>query len=102
MKVKVSNKMREVIREAFPDCDVSLDKITRESYAVNVDYDLDRNAVDLDAKTGKMKVITINYPGEYYAIPAQVTTRDLIRIFRQASDNTLDAFKRELKAAYMI
>lgn len=102
MKVKVSNKMREVIREAFPDCDVSLDKITRESYAVNVDYDLDRNAADLDERTGKMKVITIDYPGELYAIPARVTTRDLIRIFRQASDNTLDAFKRELKAAYMI
>lgn len=95
MKVKVTYPMLKEIKKALPKYNVSLEKYTLEQYERFVDFDVYRNEIDYDDKTGKMKVIKIIYPDSYYAMPRYLTTKDLSQIFKY-SDKTYNGFIKEL------
>ena len=49
------------------------------------------NETDWNATTGKMRVIKVLYPDEWYAMPRYLTTKDLQRLAYE-SDRTYDGF----------
>jgi hypothetical protein len=103
MKVKVTNAMAKEIKKALSGIaeNVTFGKMNMDLYKWNVDTDLFSHEDDFDMNTNKFKVIRIDYPGDCYAIPAYVTTQDLVMIFRN-SDRTYDGFFKEIRNAYAI
>ena len=67
--------------------------MSRDEYARNVD-DIWDNARDYNSAIGKMQVILITYPAEYYAIPRFLTTRTLSRAFHDCGEKTFDNFMK--------
>lgn len=63
--------------------------ITPRDYEINVDYDLLRNEIDYLPASGKMRVISIIYPPEFYAMPRHLTTIDIVKIFKR-TDKTFN------------
>ena len=101
MKVKATTPMSKLINEIMAGCRVTLEKMKPEQYKITVDYDLFRNEADYNATTGLFQVVRIEYPADYYASPAYITTRDLVKVYR-ASDGTFDGFKRAIEREYTI
>ena len=100
IKVKVSNPMTKYIQTALTGIAVArLEKLSPDEYGRFVDYDLFRHTDDYDGKA--FKVIKIIYPLDAYAMPAYITTRDLIRAFRE-SDKTTEGFTDVLRRQYAI
>ena len=58
-------------------------------YEIKVDYDLLRNEIDYLPASGKMRVISIVYPPEFYATPRHLTTIDIVKIFKR-TDKTFN------------
>lgn len=51
---------------------------------------------DYDAATGMMKVICVDYPAEYYAMPRYIGTAELVRECRRSGATTAEAFGKYL------
>jgi len=96
MKVKVTNNMVSVLRKAFPDYKIRMDRMLPDTYKMIVDYDLFRNEQDFSFNTGKFSAIAIVYPDNHYAPTKYLTTNDLLRCFRW-SDKTFDGFLKQVK-----
>ena len=77
-------------------------EMTLEEYKSLVDFDLYRNEDDLNVNTWMMKAIKLVYPGNYYAMPRYLTTRDLNDTFRTCGGKTWDAFLNKFLADYSI
>lgn len=86
MKIKVSNPMLKALREQFPCYSFSIEKaVISDPYLWYEE--------DYDPKSGLYRVIEVRYPAEYYALPKYITTRDLVKAFRD-SDRTYDGFMK--------
>lgn len=100
MIVKVSNPMTKYIQTAFRGmASARLEKMTPDEYGRFVDYDLFSHTDDYDGT--RFKVIKVMYPCSDYAMPAYITTRDLVKAFRE-SDKTADGFADTLRRQYAI
>lgn len=94
MVVKVSKVMTNFINKNVlngTEFKANYHEITTDIYGVLVHYDVISHGNDFNEKNGKMKVIEITYPDEYYAMPKYLTTNDLVRVFRE-SDKTVESF----------
>lgn len=87
MKVKVTKTMVKFLNDSIPEYHFSMGMVNTWYYSDPIDYDM---------KTGKTKVITVNYPPEYYAMPGQISTSDLSKCFK-ASDHTVSGFIKQIR-----
>ena len=102
MKVKVTNVMAKLMGQLIAQAEsVKVLKMTPEQYERMVDCDLFRNEDDFDFETRKFKVIRIEYKADLCALPYYVTTRDLVRLYRNG-DKTYGGFCEDIKAEYAV
>lgn len=101
MYVKVSNPIKKIIAEALSGtaAGVKIEKLTPDQYERLVDYNLLKHTSDLN--NGLFKVIKVIYNPECYALPAYITTWDLVTTYKE-SDGTLDGFRNAIKNQYTI
>jgi len=100
MRVKVSNPMLKVIRDALKGiATVSMERFTMDQYSRIVDFDLIKHTTDWNGDT--FKAIRVDYAPELYALPAYITSWDLVKTF-QESDGTLDSFTDHIRRQYAI
>lgn len=99
MYVKVSNPIKKIIAEALSGATVRIEKMTPDQYERLVDYNLLKHTTDFDGV--QFKVIKIIYPSELYALPAYITTWDLITTYKE-SDGSLAGFIDKIKNQYAI
>lgn len=102
MKVKVSKTMlKEMIKYfekkkeyngyGFWYCEMS-----PEQFRYCVDYNgIWEHETDYDYTKNKIKVLEITYPEEFYANDKYLTTKDLVKCFRN-SDKTLNGFMEQI------
>ena len=91
MKVKATKAMTKYLNDHIENITFTLEKLTEAAYRMQVDIDTYLNEIDYSIKTGLFSVIKVSYPGEYYAMPRYLTTKDLNRIFAR-SDHTAEGF----------
>lgn len=98
MQVKVSKTMAKSINSYFNDNGISyraeVIEMAPRSYDVYVGNSV-MNDEDFDMETNMMKVIIIDYPSEYYAMPRYLSTRELRSIYYN-SNRTMNGFMDEL------
>jgi len=101
MKTIVSRPMAAALRSFCSDYSVSYHEISREEYSRRVDYDIFNHENDFLPKSGKMKVIKIEYPQDFYAMPTYITTNDLCKAGKdlKASGQAL-TLENYLRAVY--
>ncbi len=100
MQVKVSKTMAKSINSYFNDKGVSYHAEVVEFTPQSYDYHVGSsylNDEDFDAETNMMKVIVVEYPYEYYAMPRYLSTRELRSIYH-TSNRTMNGFMDELFA----
>lgn len=96
MLVKATNTMLKAIAAAIPEYNFRLVKFTLHEFRLFVNIDDWRHENDYNPATGKMQVIKVIYPGDYYSIPRYITTNDLLDAFRR-SDKTMTGFLQAVK-----
>ena len=102
MKVKVTKTMLKELRKYIDTkYQLTFEKMKADNYRVYVDYDLLENEEDYDITDGTFKVIKVNYPEEYYAMPRYLTSRDLRSAYKQ-SDKTYDGFMKAVESVIEI
>lgn len=101
MKVKVTEVMRKYLQASIPEYRFTLEKMSRDAYAMKVDYRTEWHTTDYDFYRGYMKAIRVDYSEEYYAIPRYITTSDLVSAL-VASDRTAEGFVKAVKNAIAI
>lgn len=105
MKVKVSKTMAAAIRKALKEdltgYRICYTEVDLNAYTRSVDYCLWSHEEDYDAEHAVMKVIRIEYPAEYYAMPRYLTTKDLRNIAGRA-DGDYTRFMNGVKNAIEI
>jgi len=100
MYVKVSNPIKKIIAEALSGTATArIEKLTPEQYERLVDYNLLKHTSDYN--NGLFKVIKVIYDPELYALPAYITTWDLITTYKE-SDGSLAGFIDKIKNQYAI
>lgn len=62
-------------------------------YRMRVDC-LNNPGPDYKPERGTIAAIIINYPGEYYAAPRALTTRDLYRAYKRSDKTAAGLFQR--------
>ena len=82
MKVQVTKAMATFLNKNIQQYTFSVAKVHTWYYSDPIDY---------DNKSGMTKVIRVSYPAEYYAMPKELSTTDLAKIFMR-SDRTADGF----------
>lgn len=93
MIVKVSKKMCDFINKTAKNrgfearADIVL--MPENKYRFFVGFCSDP-WTDYDNKTGKIKVIQISYPGNYYACPVYLSTDKLVKAFKAVNGSTLE------------
>ena len=100
IRARVSMPMTKVIQAAVPEYSVSLVRFTPAQYGQYVNYDVWAGERDID-NNGLIKAIRIEYPPEYYACPAYLSTNDIERIARN-SGGTYDGFLAAVRDYVMI
>lgn len=85
--------MVKFLRENIKDVEIYYEEYPYEQYRTIHFIDSD---IDWIPSRGKMRVIGIQYPPEYYAFPHYLSTKDLTRIFKH-SDGTAEGFIKEMK-----
>lgn len=92
MKVQVTKVMAKLLNKEIPQFSFSVEEHTTGWFSDPDDY---------NPKTGRTKVLVVNYPPHYYAIPQVFTTKDLVQCFHR-SDRTLEGFIKQVKDMVMI
>lgn len=96
MQIKASNPMLKALKENIPKYVFKLEKFTIDQFRLFVDVDVWKNDKDYNPATGKMQVIKVIYPDNYYCCPRYLTTYELVDIFRR-SNRTFQGFMDEVK-----
>ena len=96
MVVKVTKKMASVLAKEFKDYEIEYQEMTEQAYRYCVDFDSFNHENDYNFLTNKFKVITVEYPADYYACNKYLTTNDLLKCFKK-SDKTYNGFIAEVK-----
>ena len=105
MKCKVSKTiLKEIInyakqnKEKFGGWGFYYCEMPISQYEYCVDYDgIWGHEIDYDDNKNVMKVLKVVYPYDYYACDKYLTTKDLQRVLKNASDRTLNGFLKELE-----
>ena len=110
MKVKVTKVMvktlNNVMERFYPDPEKRpfhfiYSEMTTDQYRIYVNcYDCFLDDRDLNFDTGKMKVISVIYHPDYFAVNNYLSTRDLNNIYKKGDDVT--SFSRRVIDAVMI
>lgn len=101
MTIKISNTMLKYIKNIIPkDYSVKIVKMTDRQFRLNVDYDEYSNQSDYGIDN-LYKVIKIEYPDHYYAIPKYITTKELNYIYK-SSVKYDNSFESELLNSILI
>lgn len=99
MNVQVSKTMTNEINNYFKTNGIPYaaiyETMTPAAYGWNVDIYAEQHEDDFLPASGKMRAIKILYPGELYACPRYITSRELSQVFRK-SNKTLAGFMRDL------
>lgn len=100
-KIKVTNKMVKILKEALPkDYEVKLVKLSPDKYKWYVHYEGLHHAEDYgdyDYKDNTCKAIRIVYPADYYACDNFITTKELIDAYKDIEgDKNIDNYKKAL------
>lgn len=104
MKVRVSNVMAKYIQKLEPEYSVSVAKVDKNTYE-NITGDTVYDAWSygdsyLNTKGEEVfKVLRINYPDEYYAMPKYLTTQMMNEEYRRhkaINNGDFDTFIKEL------
>lgn len=69
---------------------------TENGYTMNVNI-WGPSWSDYDSKTGKYKVIRVEYPAEYYAAPVYLTTGELCAEFRRRNVRDFDGLAEMIR-----
>ena len=80
MKCKVSRVMVKFLKEnsKFKNLyEFSYEEVRKDLYRMYVDYNIWQNEIDLNVRNGKMKLIKVKYPDEYYSCSKYITTKNL-------------------------
>jgi len=105
MYIRVSKTLTNYLNKEIKNAGLRFEyrEIKPELYNVYINCDPSWIDIELDynAKTDKMKYITVVYPPEYYAMNDHISTSDLLRIFKR-SDKTAAGFIESVKNEYMI
>lgn len=96
MLVKVSNKMRKFLADNIPEYNFTLEKMSLNEYRIKVDFEPIYHTDDLRDSDGKMQAIKVIYPADFYAMDRYLTTRDLVKLFRN-TDSTAAEFIQAVK-----
>lgn len=98
MRVKATNVMAKFLSEKLKDMgyEIYFTKMSERAYRLSVDIDYFEHDEDFDYKNEKYGVIVVEYPPEYYACNEYLTTKDLVKLFRD-SDKTVDGFIANVK-----
>lgn len=92
MKVQVTKVMAKFLNKEIPEFTFSVEEHTTGWFSDPNDY---------NPKTGLTKVLVVNYPPRYYAMPQVFTTKDLLQCFRH-SDRTTEGFVKQVRDMVMI
>lgn len=88
----------EELKKHFSRFDFDLIYLNEQQYRIFIDYRIMDHLNDLDTNKNKFKVISINYPAEYYAAPAYLTTNDLKNCYYDTIDGTIDSYIENIAA----
>lgn len=81
--------------------EVSVTTLSPEYYEFQTGCSPWENECDYDYRTGKMKVICVCRPAEYYAPAVYITTEMLVKSFRRLSEKTLQALMQQVWHDYI-
>ena len=96
MKIKVSKVFAKHIEKVLPEYTVRVIELSDESYQALVGesvYTAEQWG-DFNEKTRATKVIEIQYPAEYYALPRYLSTYEINQIFKGI--NTIEGLNTEI------
>lgn len=102
MKVMVSKVMAKTLQEHIKQYTIRYKEVSTDYYKLYVDTDVFSHDNDFNCNTGKMKVIEVIYPSEFFAIERYITTNDLNRIFNNAKGAMLEDFVKSFMNEYEI
>lgn len=93
MKIKATKTMATALNKAMKNLGykVSLEKFTERQFALYVDIDSYKHDADYNIEDGTFNVLKVEYPQNYYACNRYITTRDLVRAYKN-SNQTYDGF----------
>lgn len=104
MQVAATKKMTRVLNSAYSESGYSFTytEMSRRYYENSVNYRAWlENGADYIPDRDVYRVIRLDYPPEYYALPRFITTADLSKCFR-ASDGSLSDFLDNLQDEIII
>lgn len=103
MKVRVTKKFADFINKMAKAGELHIDTaevrmFSPQEYSINVGDPFDAEYYgDYDLEKGKIRVIQITYPPEYYAMPMFITSQELIITAKRSAVKTFDELKSMLK-----
>lgn len=86
------------LKKHFPAFSFDLIYLNERQYKIFIDYRIMDHLNDFDTNKNRFKAISINYPAEYYAAPAYLTTNDLKNCYYGTIDGTLDSYIENIAA----
>ena len=103
MLVCASKKMSVFLNKQYKEIGFRFSYIefNRDQYAVYIDYDIMRHTNDYNAGSDKFRVIRLDYPAEYYALPLYITTNLLSKCYKD-SDGSAGGFLDSLQDEIII
>lgn len=99
MKVKATKKMATYLQEQAEKqnkgFEFAFEKLTIDEFKWYCDISYYNHEADFDEATNKFNVIRVIYPANCYACDRYLTTRYLMRLFRE-SDGTAEDFAQKV------
>ena len=92
--VQVSKAMTRAIDRTIRPAGMRAEyiELSPRDYALRVDC-MNDNRHDARPERGTVAAIRITYPASYYAMPQYLTTRELIRLYKEAERWNVDFFE---------
>lgn len=94
MKLKATKTLANELNKMIDNCNIYGVRMREREYALRVDFDTYKHDNDFDCKTNTFGVIVVEYPSNYYACNKYITTNDLVKIWKNTNDKTINGLAK--------
>lgn len=94
MKLKATKTLAKELNKRIEKYNIYGERLTERQFTFMVDSNYFNHEGDFDYTTNTFGVIVVEYPSNYYACNKYITTRDLVKIWNNTQDKTLDGLAK--------
>lgn len=94
MKLKATKTLANELNKMIDKYNIYGVRMHERDFSLRVDLDIYKHGRDFDHKTNTFGVIVVEYPNNYYACNKYITTNDLVKIWKNTNDKTINGLAK--------